>query len=251
MRLGLKFYDWISRRGALPKSRVHRLSDADCPSFCTKSYRWACSYSDAQVVFPERFVLSMLHDAQRAAEQAGVEFRVLTYCDVQREKDSLICRDREQELRIKPALLINATGPWGDKTLAQIDVGSRRLLRGTKGSHLVTHHAGLKAALGGSGGSIMIVGQNATLNGGSVQSDTEGTGNGGSIQANLTGGLNIGTGGQISANISGTGNAGTIIGGNGSIEVVFDKPIRGASPGQCAVFYAPDSDEVLGGGWIL
>ncbi|MBZ0137231.1 MAG: tRNA 2-thiouridine(34) synthase MnmA [Planctomycetes bacterium] len=48
-----------------------------------------------------------------------------------------------------------------------------------------------------------------------------------------------------------TGNLATIIGGQGSVEVVFDEPIRGASPGQCAVFYAPDSDEVLGGGWIL
>lgn len=47
------------------------------------------------------------------------------------------------------------------------------------------------------------------------------------------------------------GNPAAIIGGKDSVEVVFDEPIRGASPGQCAVFYAPDSDEVLGGGWIL
>jgi tRNA-specific 2-thiouridylase len=34
-----------------------------------------------------------------------------------------------------------------------------------------------------------------------------------------------------------------------SVDVVFDQPIRGAAPGQCAVFY--DGDEVLGGGWIM
>lgn len=46
------------------------------------------------------------------------------------------------------------------------------------------------------------------------------------------------------------GDPATIIGGKDSVEVKFDQPIRAATPGQCAVFYAPDSDEVLGGGWI-
>jgi tRNA-specific 2-thiouridylase len=47
------------------------------------------------------------------------------------------------------------------------------------------------------------------------------------------------------------GDPATIIGAKDSVEVVFDHPIRSAAPGQCAVFYAPDTDEVLGGGWIL
>jgi tRNA-uridine 2-sulfurtransferase len=47
------------------------------------------------------------------------------------------------------------------------------------------------------------------------------------------------------------GDAATVIGGKDSVEVVFDRPIKSAAPGQCAVFYAPGSDEVLGGGWIL
>ncbi|MCB9932286.1 MAG: tRNA 2-thiouridine(34) synthase MnmA [Planctomycetes bacterium] len=46
------------------------------------------------------------------------------------------------------------------------------------------------------------------------------------------------------------GDPATIIGGKDSVEVKFDQPIKAATPGQCAVFYAPDSDEVLGGGWI-
>ncbi len=36
----------------------------------------------------------------------------------------------------------------------------------------------------------------------------------------------------------------------GVVRVRFDEPIRSAAPGQCAVFYAEDSDEVIGGGWI-
>ena len=38
--------------------------------------------------------------------------------------------------------------------------------------------------------------------------------------------------------------------GGDSVEVEFDEPVEGAAPGQCAVFYAQDGDEVLGGGWI-
>jgi tRNA-uridine 2-sulfurtransferase len=42
---------------------------------------------------------------------------------------------------------------------------------------------------------------------------------------------------------------------DGSAQVKFDQPIRGAAPGQCAVFYSGDdgrfeTDEVIGGGWI-
>ncbi len=47
------------------------------------------------------------------------------------------------------------------------------------------------------------------------------------------------------------GDPATIIGGKDSVEVRFDQPIKAATPGQCAVFYAPDSDEVQGGGWIV
>jgi tRNA-specific 2-thiouridylase len=40
----------------------------------------------------------------------------------------------------------------------------------------------------------------------------------------------------------------TLVGTPGGVEVRFLRPIRAASPGQCAVFYA--GEEVLGGGWI-
>jgi tRNA-specific 2-thiouridylase len=46
------------------------------------------------------------------------------------------------------------------------------------------------------------------------------------------------------------GASGTLTGGNGVVEVRFDDPIRSAAPGQCAVFYAEDSNDVIGGGWF-
>lgn len=44
------------------------------------------------------------------------------------------------------------------------------------------------------------------------------------------------------------GAGATLTGQEGGVRVAFDQPIKGVSPGQCAVFY--DGEEVLGGGWI-
>ncbi|MGB0820398.1 MAG: aminomethyltransferase beta-barrel domain-containing protein, partial [Parvibaculales bacterium] len=37
---------------------------------------------------------------------------------------------------------------------------------------------------------------------------------------------------------------------NGAAEIVLAEAEEGVSPGQACVFYAADSDRVLGGGWI-
>ncbi len=50
-----------------------------------------------------------------------------------------------------PSLIINASGAWGDITLKGIDAGTTPLFAGTKGSHFITRHPALKAALGGGG----------------------------------------------------------------------------------------------------
>ena len=52
---------------------------------------------------------------------------------------------------IEPALIVNVSGAWGDITLKEIDPGTTPLFAGTKGSHFVTRHPALKAALGNGG----------------------------------------------------------------------------------------------------
>ncbi len=51
----------------------------------------------------------------------------------------------------EPAAVINATGAWVDGTLAQLGVPSQRLIGGTKGSHFLTNHQGLRERLAGRG----------------------------------------------------------------------------------------------------
>jgi len=54
-------------------------------------------------------------------------------------------------LTLTPSLVVNASGAWGDITLKGIDAGTTPLFAGTKGSHFVTRHPALKAALGEGG----------------------------------------------------------------------------------------------------
>lgn len=41
-----------------------------------------------------------------------------------------------------------------------------------------------------------------------------------------------------------------IPGAGGTAEAILDAPEEGVAPGQACVFYAPEGDRVLGGGWI-
>jgi glycerol-3-phosphate dehydrogenase len=56
-----------------------------------------------------------------------------------------------EPLHLNPSAIINATGAWVDHTLRALPVKSRQLIGGTKGSHFVTSHAGLRQALAGRG----------------------------------------------------------------------------------------------------
>jgi glycerol-3-phosphate dehydrogenase len=134
---------------------------SDTPPFDRAKFPWACSYWDAQIAYPERFTLALLEDARRLSQQHGAQFRVLTYHEAQlsgrvatiRPLGDLPKNEHRDESasEFQPAAVINATGAWVDHTLRCLNVHSPRLMGGTKGSHIVTHHAGLREALAGCG----------------------------------------------------------------------------------------------------
>ena len=53
-----------------------------------------------------------------------------------------------ETLRVTPRIVINAAGAWIDRVNAPMGI-NRRMIGGTKGSHLVIDHDGLREALGG------------------------------------------------------------------------------------------------------
>jgi len=150
IRLGLRFYDVYARDRILPKYDVHRVGDPDVVPVDPKEYRWLCSYSDAQIIYPERFVVSLLTDAAEEAKRRGLSFEMLNYHDARlhgRRIEIRSCMGHRAMADLggsdivrefEPAAIVNATGAWVDLTLKRLEIPSRRLMGGTKGSHFVT-----------------------------------------------------------------------------------------------------------------
>ena len=152
VRIGLWLYDRYARDPSLPRHTSHRVGQPGTIAVDPRRYRWLSAYYDAQVMYPERLTLAMLEDARRSSHEHGIAFDVLTYHRTELRGEQVEVFDQrggsEPVLTFQPAAIVNATGAWVDETLRRLHVDSRRLIGGIKGSHLLTHSAKLRAALG-------------------------------------------------------------------------------------------------------
>lgn len=160
VRIGLGMYDFLAGRGPLPPSDVVNLGGPGTPRVDSRRYVGMLAYSDAQMLFPERFVLALLVDAAEIAARQQVPFTVHTWSEVQRtgdggfqivsrHDDELVAHRPADTVSVRPRLIVNATGAWGDVTREHLGIGRRALFGGTKGGHIVTFHPQLKEALQG------------------------------------------------------------------------------------------------------
>lgn len=152
VRMGLLMYDLYSWGGGLPSRSLHRLDEHGVPHVSPSMARRMWAYSDAQIVFPERLVIDLLTDARAVARQAGLDFRVLTYHEARLQGSDVEIASKLNSsgaLSLKPAAIVNATGAWVDETLTRLPVASKRLMGGTKGSHLLTFQPRLSELLSG------------------------------------------------------------------------------------------------------
>ncbi len=152
---GLEIYDWLAGRSSLPGHRVLR---ADHSSGLASEKRWLCEYSDCQMLYPERFVLALLADGQRAASVYQRDFEIRLGNTVSCTEGALRVSPNGAALagqlaaeRLEPSFIINATGAWGDATLQSLGQPESSLFAGTKGTHLYSHSPALKEALSGYG----------------------------------------------------------------------------------------------------
>ena len=140
IRMGMLAYDLLSLRKTVPNHQM--LSRAELqkeePGLEAEGLRAAARYYDAQVTFAERLVLENL----LAARSAGAEIR--THCEVtgiqvkEGAVDSITCVDQiGQSSTVQVKAIINAAGPWVDHVLAGAPSPSKRLIGGTKGSHII------------------------------------------------------------------------------------------------------------------
>jgi len=103
-------------------------------------------YYDGAILQPERLGVELMLDAESESTSA----QALNYMSmIGGHEDTLILRDEltDDTYDVRPKLVINAGGPWIDLTNRKLGV-STHFIGGTKGSHIVVKHAGLREAIG-------------------------------------------------------------------------------------------------------
>jgi len=157
IRAGMIAYDALSFNKSLPNKSLprHRMLSAaetlqQAPALNREGLRGAAVYFDAQVEFAERLVLenvlsAVAHGATvftyARVEKLIVENAALRGVEFTREgrcggptvpEASGVARETAYA-----DIVINAAGPWVDEVLSESNADSRRLIGGTKGSHII------------------------------------------------------------------------------------------------------------------
>lgn len=147
VRAGLTLYDQYTRtRRQVP---AHEFIDREAalerwPAL-TDDIVGVARYHDAWISYPERLGLELVLDGIAAGGDA------LTYHEVVDARDgAVVVRDVHtgDEVLVRPRILVNAAGPWIDEVNGAVD-GGRRLIGGTKGSHVILDHPELHDLLDG------------------------------------------------------------------------------------------------------
>lgn len=142
LRVGMVLYDLLSYDKSLPRHTFLTREEtlASEPQLNPRGLQGAARYYDCQVELPERLALA---NAVDAAEHGAL---VRTYTEVVRfirEGGRVVgveARDiaTDRRVNVRANVVVNATGPWLDRSLADV-AGDQAppLLRTTKGVHLV------------------------------------------------------------------------------------------------------------------
>ncbi|WP_275786934.1 glycerol-3-phosphate dehydrogenase/oxidase [Pararhizobium gei] len=148
VKLGLVFFDRFGRKNQMmpthrlmsrseSKRRMPGLSDKVCA---------VAEYYDARLVHPERLVLELVKDAERDCPQSiALPYLSLdgTDGDQVRLKDEI----SGETFTLKPQLVINCAGAWADEVDRRLHI-EKRLIGGTRGSHLIMRRPDLARQLG-------------------------------------------------------------------------------------------------------
>jgi glycerol-3-phosphate dehydrogenase len=141
MRAGMWAYDLLSFDKSLPRHQFLTPAEArqKVPSLDPSGLEGAAIYFDAQVEFAERLVLE---NVLSAVDNGAA---LLTYARVNQfliDKGLISGVDVTSQIdggdqRFTAEMFINAAGPWVDEVLTNGVTETKRLIGGTKGSHIV------------------------------------------------------------------------------------------------------------------
>ena len=148
--IGLTFYDLYTRASRMVPKRSFstRASTLQALPGLDARVVGSATYWDAWISYPERLALELVSDGEAASGSA----RALNYTSLVglADDDAVIVRDELTGTRakVRPKVVVNATGGWVDLTNAAIGVKTQSI-EGVKGSHLVIDDPGLLGDLDG------------------------------------------------------------------------------------------------------
>lgn len=141
IRLGMLAYDLLSIGKSIPR---HRMLTRDAflraePGVLAEGLVGAASFFDAQVTFAERLVVENIVAAGEAGAHIRTYSPLIGITVARRRLKNLHFRDQctGEEHELEASMVINAAGPWVDQVLATVNRKMKRLIGGTKGSHIV------------------------------------------------------------------------------------------------------------------
>lgn len=146
IKIGLLLYDTFGRNsGTLPSHEFlgRKRSLRELPAM-NPAVKFTAHYYDAAIENPERLALDLLGDALAQ----GPHVRALNYVQASAAtKHGIVVTDTRtgEEITIKADLIVNAAGPWTDRTNQALGLPTE-YLGGTKGSHIVLDNKKLFAA---------------------------------------------------------------------------------------------------------
>jgi glycerol-3-phosphate dehydrogenase len=134
---------WLYRRmtGSKAESAGFEMERKKLERALDAGQRWSIfNYEDAQCEFPERLVAEWLGEAITAGAVARNHTQVLAVDLAHGRARGLMLRDwiRNVEEKIEATWIINATGPWVDRTCQRSSIRTRHpMVSGVRGSHIV------------------------------------------------------------------------------------------------------------------
>ncbi|WP_394168500.1 FAD-dependent oxidoreductase [Saccharospirillum alexandrii] len=148
IKLGLWLYDFYTRRQqVLPRHQFHnQIATHERWPELNKALVCSATYYDAWISYPERLGMEMVLDTVQQCPQA----LALNYVSVAGFEDGKVVLHDEasgEQCRIKPDIVINATGAWIDLTNEAL-TDPTDFIGGTKGSHLIVANERLREATG-------------------------------------------------------------------------------------------------------
>ncbi len=147
IKVGLIFYDaFTGKNRAVPRHVFDGRSQAlkKFPRL-NPDIRYAATYYDGIILSPERLSIELLLDAEKEGDHA----RSINYITLTGVEDGSVTLQDEvsgTDFVVRPKLIINAAGPWIDRTNRMMGL-TTQYVGPTKGSHLVLDNPELRQAI--------------------------------------------------------------------------------------------------------